>query len=153
MQKALIGVIVAIVVLAGGYALLHKSKTTTYNTTNTTNAGSTAQTAAVNNAVLKTKNASGVGQYLTDPQGKALYTYNQDTSGASNCSGSCLANWPAYQDTGSKTGLPANVGTITRSDNNEVQYTYKGKPLYFFVSDSQGQVTGNGVGGFQVAKP
>jgi predicted lipoprotein with Yx(FWY)xxD motif len=149
-NSIIIGVIVLIVLAGAGYAIFHKSP----KSAPATASNSTASTApAVNNAVLITKTSSSVGQYLADPSGKALYTYNSDSSGVSNCSGSCLANWPAYQDTGSTTNLPTGVSTITRSDNGQVQYTYMGMPLYYFSSDSQGQVTGNGVENFTAAKP
>jgi predicted lipoprotein with Yx(FWY)xxD motif len=49
--------------------------------------------------------------------------------------------------------VPTNVGTITRTDGG-VQYTYKKMPLYYYVGDtSAGQITGDGVNGFSVAKP
>ena len=149
-SSVLIAEIVVIVVVAGGYALMHKSNNKTTSTTQTTTKSSAP---AVNNAVLITKTDSKIGQYLADPSGKALYTYDADTSGVSNCTGSCLANWPAYQDTGSTANLPAGVGTIKRSDNGQTQYTYNGKPLYYFASDGSGKVTGNGVENFSVAKP
>ncbi len=107
----------------------------------------------VNNYVLITKNAPNIGAYLANPSGYAVYTYNSDKPGISNCTGSCLALWPAYQDTGKTTGLPANISTIKRKDNGEIQYTYKGMPLYTFASDKPGQVTGNGVAGFKVVRP
>lgn len=121
--------------------------------TNTTASTTSSQESAVNNAVLATKTSSSLGQYLAEPNGQALYTYAGDTSGVSNCTGSCLASWPAYQDKGSTSGLPTGVSTIKRTDNGEIQYTYNGMPLYTFVSDSNGQVTGNGVSNFFVAKP
>jgi len=145
--STIVAIIAVIAVIAGGYAILHKPKATTP----TTSSASTAP--AVNNAVLTTKTDATVGQYLADSSGKPLYTYNADTSGVSNCTGSCLANWPAYQDKGATTGLPAGVSTITRSDNGQIQYTYNGMPLYYFVGDSAGKVTGNGVDNFQIAKP
>lgn len=135
-------IIVVIIILVGGYMLLYKHKSTT--TTNTT---------TVNNAVLMTKTDSKLGQYLADSSGKALYTYGSDTNGVSNCSGGCLATWPAYVDKGSTTNLPSGVSTIKRTDNGEMQYTYNGMPLYYFASDANGQVTGDGVGGFHIAKP
>lgn len=154
-QNMLLGLIVLIILVVGGFVLFHKSTkpTTTTTSTSTSSKSSQAQTAAVNNAVLKTKTSSSVGQYLTDPSGNPLYTYGGDSSGSSNVSGSLLASWPAYQDTGSTTGLPTNVSTIKRTDNGQTQFTYKGMPLYTFVSDSPGQVTGNGVSNFQIAKP
>ncbi|HUB92874.1 MAG TPA: hypothetical protein VMB52_00030 [Verrucomicrobiae bacterium] len=141
-------IIVAIVVLAGaGYILFHHSNKPTGNTT------SASSTTVVNNAVLMTKTSSNLGSYLTKPNGQPLYTYGGDSNGISNCTGSCLVSWPAYQDTGATTGLPAGVATIKRTDNGEVQFTYNGMPLYTFVGDKGGQATGNGVADFAIAKP
>jgi len=149
-SSMLIGLVVLIVLIGGGYALFHKSNKPAASST-TSNSSTTTSTST--SAVISTKTASGVGQYLATANGAALYTYGADTSGVSNCSGSCLANWPAYIDTGSTTGLPTNVSTIKRSDNNQLQYAYKGMPLYTFSADSTGQVTGDGVSNFHVAKP
>ena len=102
--------------------------------------------------VVTTKTSSTLGQYLADPNNKALYTYGADTTGVSNCSGSCLTDWPIYGAASAPATLPANVTVITRSDGTK-QYAYKGMPLYSFTSDSAGQVTGNGIGNFSVAKP
>jgi predicted lipoprotein with Yx(FWY)xxD motif len=154
MNKSIVGVIIAlIVVVGGGYAIFHKSSKPESTASTTSKSSTKSNAPAVNNAVLITKTDSAVGQYLADPSGKALYTYDKDASGISNCTGSCLASWPAYVDKGATTGLPAGVGTIKRSDNGQVQYTYNGMPLYYFVSDSTGQVTGDSVENFSVAKP
>jgi len=156
---ALVGVIILIVLVIGGLAIFHKSsKTSSYSAPAATpaatgNSSRSQAAAAVNNAVLTTKSNSNFSGYLADPSGNTLYTYGADSSGTSNCTGSCISTWPAYQDKGATTGLPTNVGTIKRSDNGETQYTYKGKPLYTFSSDSKGQVTGDGVNNFNVAKP
>lgn len=147
-SSVIIAVIVVLVLALGGYLIFHKSPKTTPSTS-TTNSSAPA----VNNAVLITKTDASLGQYLATPDGLPLYTYGSDSAGVSKCSGSCLANWPAYQDTGSTTGLPAGVGTIKRSDNGQTQYTYNGLPLYTFVSDSKGHVTGDGVDNFKLAKP
>lgn len=118
-------------------------------------AAPTASTTQTDSSVItKTANNSTVGDYLTDGSGDTLYTYSGDTSGASNCLNSCLASWPAYVDSsGVTTGLPTNVGTITRSDSGATQYTYNGLPLYTFISDTPNKVTGNGLSGFSVATP
>jgi predicted lipoprotein with Yx(FWY)xxD motif len=150
MKRTLIGVVIVILVAVGAYAIFHTSDN---NTKTTTSSSTKSNQPAVNNAVVVTKTQSGIGQYLTDPAGNTLYTYNADTAGVSNCTGSCLTNWPAYQDKGSTSNLPANVGTIKRADNGQTQYTYKGLPLYYFASDTKGQVTGNNVENFTVAKP
>lgn len=149
-SSIIIGIIVIAVLAGAGYAAFHKSSKPAATTASKSSSQSTP---AVNNAVLITKTDASLGQYLAAPSGKALYTYSSDTSGVSNCTGSCLSAWPAYVDSGSTTGLPSGVSTITRTDNGQVQYTYMGKPLYYFASDSAGQVTGNGVDNFQVAKP
>ena len=166
MQKKYIWILVAVIVIVGvivGYEVLKKpatktasnytSSTNTSNSSNTSSSSSNNSATQVNNAVLITKNDATVGVFLADPSGNALYTYGSDTKGVSNCTGSCLSSWPAYQDKGSTTGLPANVSTIKRTDNGQIQYTYKGMPLYYFIGDKSNQVTGNGVSGFYVAVP
>ena len=149
-SSIVIGLIVLLIIAGGAYAIFHKSNKPASNSTAST---TSSNAPAVNNAVLITKSNSSLGQYLAEPNGTPLYTYNADSSGVSNCTGSCLAAWPAYQDKGSTSGLPAGVGTIKRTDNGQIQFTYNGMPLYTFVSDSNGQVTGNGVQNFTVAKP
>jgi predicted lipoprotein with Yx(FWY)xxD motif len=149
-NSIIIVVIILVVIIGGGYAIFHKSKKATAPTTSSS---TQSNTSSVNNAVLTTKTSATLGKYLAAPNGNALYTYANDTTGVSNCTGSCLSAWPAYQDTGSTTNLPQGVGTIKRTDNGQTQYTYNGKPLYFFASDPQGQVTGNGVSSFSVATP
>jgi len=155
-EAVLIVVIIAIVGFVVWYVFHTKSSTdNTYsNASNTQTAPQTSNKSSASTAakpVVQTKTDSKVGQYLADGSGKPLYTYNQDTDNTSNCTGSCLSNWPAYKAT-STASLPANVGTITRSDGT-VQYTYNKKPLYYFTGDSGGQVTGNGLEGFSVATP
>jgi len=148
MKKAVIAIVVVVILAVGGYLIFHKSSKPASKSTSTS-----SNAPAVNNAVIVTKTSSSLGQYLADPSGKALYTYNGDKSGVSNCTGSCLATWPAYTDKGSTSNLPSGVSTIKRTDNGQTQYTYNGMPLYYFVSDSSGQVTGSGVENFTVAKP
>src|SRR5882724_7196074 len=120
----LIGAVVVVVAAVGAYLIFHNSSSPSYSSTTPPSSSTKQNNApAVNNAVLTTKTDATVGQYLADPNGKALYTYNGDTSGVSNCTGTCLANWPAYQAT-STTNLPAGVSTIKRTDNGQTQYTY-----------------------------
>lgn len=147
MKKAIVAIVVVIVLVVGGILIFGGSSKPASNPTGQNNV------AAVNDGIVLTKTNSSVGQYLTDPNGRTLYTYNADTSGVSNCTGSCLAAWPAYQDTGLTTGLPSGIGTIKRTDNGQTQYTYNGMPLYYFASESAGQLTGNGLQNFTVAKP
>lgn len=89
------------------------------------------------------------GEYLVDSQGRALYYFRKDEAGKSNCSGDCLANWPAFtqEDFAVPEGFDKkDFDTITREDNGEKQVTYKGFPLYYFAKDQQeGDVNGQGV--------
>ena len=145
----IIAVIVILVIIVGGFAIFHKSPKKAATSTGSTTKSTTA---TVNNAVITTKTDASLGQYLATPSGMPLYTYNADTSGVSNCTGSCLTNWPAYKAS-SSSNLPTGLTTLTRTDNGQVQYAYNGKPLYTFVSDSVGHVTGNGVENFSIAVP
>lgn len=74
---------------------------------------------------------------------------------ATGCSGGCLNVWPPLEIAAGKT--PTGVKglgttTVTVGTKAHLQVTYRGKPLYSFVSDSGTSVNGNGVGGFRVAK-
>jgi len=161
-EGILIAVIVVLVAFVAWYAFHVKNSTD--NTLNkagnqqisppqkSTKKAATTPTQTTAN-VITTKTDAKLGSYLADANGKTLYIYNQDSADTSNCSGSCLAVWPAYKATSSSASLPANVGTMTRADGS-VQYTYKKMPLYYYTGDTAaGQVTGDGVNGFSVAKP
>ena len=153
MKKVVIAIIVLAVLIGGGYLIFHKSPSTTPASSSTGSTTSNSTTPASSAAIIKTATNSAVGQYLTDGNNMALYTYGADTSGVSNCSGSCLYSWPIYGPTSSSSAsLPANVTVIKRSDGSS-QYAYKGMPLYNFSSDSAGKVTGDGLSNFHVAKP
>jgi predicted lipoprotein with Yx(FWY)xxD motif len=160
-EAILILVIVGLVAFVAWYAFHTKNSTdNTYNNAantqlnppqKSTKTSANTKTSATA-SIIQTKTSSSLGQYLADGSGKTLYTYGKDTSGVSNCTGSCLADWPVYT-AASSTNLPANVTVITRSDNTK-QYAYKGLPLYYFSGDtSAGMVTGDGVNDFHVAKP
>jgi len=151
--KILAVVVVALIVLYGGYRLYHHF---TYQAPAVapvvaTPTNSPEMTPATQ-GVYKMMSDSKAGNYLTDEKGMTLYTYSKDTTGVSNCSGTCITNWPAYGPKTPPTTLPTNITVITRSDKS-LQYAWKGMPLYYFVSDTKaGDATGEGVGGFTLAK-
>jgi predicted lipoprotein with Yx(FWY)xxD motif len=151
-----IGVVIVVIIAAViAIAATHKDNNKTSNSSS--GASNTSQTSAtrrpaVNNSIVQTKTDPALGKYLADPSGKPLYTYNADTSGTSNCTGSCLTIWPPYLAT-STTTLPSGITTIKRPDTGAMQYAYNGMPLYYFTGDSSGKVTGNGVDNFAIAKP
>ena len=114
-------------------------------------AASSSSPAATANAVLKTAD-TGLGKVVVDAQGRTVYVFDKDApgSGASACSGPCLAKWPAVQAASGKpavSGVTGELGTIKRDDGT-MQVTLAGMPLYLYAGDSKaGDVTGQGVGG------
>ena len=162
LETLLVLIIIAIVAFTAWYVFHTKSNTdSTYGTAANTQANNTPPAKESNQTtktpttteVVHTKTDSKLGQYLAGASGMTLYTYSKDSADTSNCTGDCLTTWPAYKATASSASLPTNVGTLTRSDGT-VQYTYKKMPLYYYTGDTAaGQINGNGVDGFNVAKP
>jgi predicted lipoprotein with Yx(FWY)xxD motif len=101
---------------------------------------------------VQLKDNATLGKILTDKDGKTLYFFSKDATGASACSGNCVTNWPIYAVADLATmkvdaGLDkADFANITRADGKP-QTTYKGWPLYYFKDDlATGDVKGEGVG-------
>ena len=98
---------------------------------------------------LRIMEDDSVGEYLADSDGMALYYFANDEPETSNCTDDCLVNWPAFiaPDIEAPEGYEdSDFGTITREDNGEEQVTYKGYPLYYFISDmAEGDVNGQGL--------
>jgi len=78
--------------------------------------------------------------------GFALYTFDNDTIGTSNCTDGCLSNWPALlAPEGAEAVAPFTL--VTRASGTQ-QWALNGKPLYTFANDSEpGDVNGDGAGG------
>ncbi len=97
---------------------------------------------------IKVQAKDGLGNYLTDTEGKTLYWFKKDSAGKSACMGPCVEKWPLYYR---ETVVPpkgveaAEFGAITREDGAK-QTTFRGFPLYYWVNDKQsGDTTGHGV--------
>jgi predicted lipoprotein with Yx(FWY)xxD motif len=93
-----------------------------------------------------------MGTYLTGSGGRAIYLWVADGKNQSACSGSCAKVWPPVTASGapkaSGGAMSADLGTITRADGTK-QVTYKGHPLYYYVSDtSAGATKGQGSNNF-----
>ena len=83
----------------------------------------------------------------------ALYTYDKDEPGISNCSGTCALVWkPAILDTG--VDLGESYSLIER-DDGRMQAAFRGMPLYLYAGDRKpGDITGDGVDGvWRLARP
>jgi predicted lipoprotein with Yx(FWY)xxD motif len=105
--------------------------------------------AAGDGMTVATRSIAGTDQVLVDSTGHALYTNDMDTMSKVACSGECLTEWvplAAPEQGGpssSDSALQAKLGTVQRPDGT-TQVTFAGLPLYTFVEDSSGQVTGDG---------
>jgi predicted lipoprotein with Yx(FWY)xxD motif len=93
-----------------------------------------------------------LGKILVDSAGMTLYLFDKDVAGKSNCSGDCLAKWPALtvkdedETMTPGEGVTAKLEVIDRGDGT-YQITANGMPLYYFVKDTKaGDTTGQAVG-------
>jgi predicted lipoprotein with Yx(FWY)xxD motif len=92
------------------------------------------------------------GNIYTDAKGMTLYTFDNDTTGKSNCYDDCATKWPVLKaDANAKASGEWTV--VDRTDGTRM-WAYEGKPLYTYAKDTKaGDMTGEGVGGvWHVAK-
>ena len=119
------------------------------NDDSTASSASTATTGGSPGAI-SVQSISGAGDVLVDSQGDALYTNDQDSGSKIACNGECTSIWmPASAPSSGKPtsddpSVESMLGTVKRPDGTS-QVTFDGKPLYSFVQDSAGQVTGDGL--------
>ncbi len=146
-----VGVVLA--VAAASFALAACSSGGSDTTPTPASAAASSPASGAN--LVKVASSSKFGQILETAAGMPLYTYGQDTSGKSNCTGSCLSEWPALAATGGSAptvaGASGAFSLVTRDDGT-MQVAYNGMPLYTFVDDKSGDVTGDGDEGFHIAK-
>ncbi len=135
--------LIAVPVLAIGLAACGGSSSSSDN--GSSNAASTLPAQAGSGSeTVSTKSIGGVGTVLVDSTGNALYTNDQDTASKIACTGQCLSFWiPLKASSG---GQPASSDSSVQAKLGVMQgqVTLGGKPLYTFVQDSPGKVTGNG---------
>lgn len=163
MKNSWIWIIVVVVILGGiGYAYKHQIKLllmgsgtpTTTSLYGTPTSYSAAPTTAPSSGDIITTMSGAKGSYFVGASGMTLYTFDKDTKGVSNCTGSCAGLWPPYTTAAAPSTLPTNVTVITRADGT-MQFAYKGMPLYYYSGDQNaGDMTGDGFNGiWHVAKP
>jgi len=90
-------------------------------------------------AGLNVKSKTGIGAYLADEDGMALYQSKKDSPGKSACGAAdgCLEKWPVFYIDKLEPAIgfePASIAVITRADGKK-QTTYMGFPLYYFSKD------------------
>ncbi len=95
---------------------------------------------------------SRLGRILVDGKGITLYDFPPDKGTTSVCYGACAALWPPLVTHGKPVagrGVHASLLGTTKRKDGKLQVTYRGHPLYYFVSDRRpGQTTGQGVNQF-----
>jgi predicted lipoprotein with Yx(FWY)xxD motif len=103
--------------------------------------------ANTSNHTVAVKSIDGVGNVLVDAHGMPLYSSNLDANGTPACDGACASVWKPLtvsSGTPSADDGAGKVGVVMRADGTQ-QVAIAGRPLYTFVKDSPGNVSGNGV--------
>ena len=90
--------------------------------------------------------AASAAAMVTAQNGMTVYVFDKDTGGTPTCYDACAKTWPPYL---AKGGEQRGEGWATvKRKGGSMQWTYGGKPLYFYSSDKKkGDKTGDGVGG------
>lgn len=110
-----------------------------------TNAINKLNTYVGNETILSATSAASVLTSMRiDKEGFTLYTFDKDPIDDSACADECINIWPPLlADAGASVNYPLSIITAT---NGNMQWAFKGKPLYFFKNDNvAGDVNGNEV--------
>jgi predicted lipoprotein with Yx(FWY)xxD motif len=117
------------------------------SSSHSTSTSTTSPAPAAKTGAVSVKRIDGLGSVLVNARGMALYTPEQEAGGKVLCTGGCTAIWQPQTSQAGKPKAPSGVGklgVITRP-NGVKQLTVDGRPLYSFVQDTPGKVTGNGI--------
>ncbi len=111
-------------------------------------AGGAQSTGGTKVAIAKSR----LGRILVDSKGITLYDFVKDKGTTSACYGACAALWPPLITKGKPVagpGVRASLLGTTKRKDGQLEVTYGGRPLYYFVSDTRpGQTTGQGINQF-----
>jgi predicted lipoprotein with Yx(FWY)xxD motif len=91
---------------------------------------------------------SQFGPVLFSGADRALYLFTRDSGRRSRCYGDCAVAWPPFYAKArprAGRGVDSSLLGTTRRRNGRRQVTYKGQPLYFYVSDPKGEVLCNDI--------
>ncbi len=96
-------------------------------------------------ALLVSNPGAQAAEMLTAQNGMTLYIFDKDAGDQSSCYDACAAKWPPYIGTADEK-MPDDWKLAARTDGT-MQWTYDGKPVYFFAGDTaKGDATGDGMG-------
>jgi predicted lipoprotein with Yx(FWY)xxD motif len=112
-------------------------------------------TAAVVNTGSATVHGSSETVLTNDANGKSLYYLSNESATTFHCTSTCQKTWvPLMTDgdptiAGGSSASGADLGSTVRADdNNEVQVTYNGYPVYTYTADNAaGTAIGDGAPG------
>ena len=114
-----------------------------------TDGKSDAKAAAATQTVELKVADSEVGKILVDQSGRTVYGFTEDKDGASSCTASCIAVWPALtsaKDVTVQKGIDKSLLTKVKRAEGAIQVSYKKWPLYYYAGDMvPGDVNGQGV--------
>jgi len=96
--------------------------------------------AACGGSSTPTTSSSTTSGVLKDTSGMALYSPAGETATNIRCTGGCTSIWMPLRPGQARL---SGATTITRPDGTK-QVAVGGKPLYTFVQDSAGEISGNG---------
>jgi predicted lipoprotein with Yx(FWY)xxD motif len=86
---------------------------------------------------------SEYGRVVADAKGEAFYVFGKERSSKSKCYGACARAWPPVLTKGKPragNGVKAKLLGTTKRSNGKLQVTYAGRPLYYYVDDSPGNI-------------
>jgi len=149
-RKTTIGIAAACTTLAFGVAACGDEKSSDASAQTTQTTQTTVQQPAPATAgkrrgkAIKVMN-SRYGRMLFDGRGRAIYLFTREQGAKSRCYGQCAVAWPPVYTSGkprARGGADADLlGTTTRRGGRR-QVTYKGHPLYYYITDKKpGQIT------------
>lgn len=97
---------------------------------------------------------SEFGPVVKDSADQAIYIFENDEPGESNCYGECAAAWPPVLTEGepvAAAGADQSLLATTKRDDGSLQVTYDDQPLYYYAHEAPGEVRCHNVelnGGF-----
>jgi predicted lipoprotein with Yx(FWY)xxD motif len=86
---------------------------------------------------------SQFGDIVGDGRGQAVYIFDKERAGRSECYGDCARAWPPVLTRGRPVagkGVRARLLGTVRRRGGKRQVTYRGQPLYYYVDDAPGRV-------------
>jgi len=87
--------------------------------------------------------SSEFGRVVADKRGEALYLFDKEKAGKSECYGECAKAWPPLLTEGeprAAAGADQKLLGTTKRRDGKLQVTYRGQPLYYYVHDEPGKI-------------